>query len=164
METATALDSTSIEMIGFERGEIRCALPLSWSRSVVDEFEVVGVPRAPEWLAGVTSIDGVVSPVIDLAAFARSEHIPGARMSARRNHRLLVGGVVDESGNQSLSFLFDGLPTQFRGTIEAQPSSKPPPALAAAILGACTPDNDLSHYWAIDSHQIYETLGTLLNR
>lgn len=151
MQSQAPVDLISIESQGF-----RCAVEVSWSRTVVDEFELVDVPSSPFWLAGVTSIDGVVSPVIDLSSLGGAP--PNAAGNTRRK-RLLMGGVADENGNASYGFLFEGLPTQISGQMHPVSTDVPPKAIASAVRGTVTHPTDLGPIWVVDPSKLYQSLG-----
>ena len=102
---------------GIQCGELALALPYGWARMVVDEFTVTAVPRAPFWLVGASSINGTVTPVVDLQRFALGESAM-PQQSARRKPRLLIGGDADTESNKTLGILFDGLPIQIEPSAE----------------------------------------------
>lgn len=97
-------------------------LNMEWANTIVDTFELVKIPRAPNWLIGAVNIDGNIVPVVDLSIY----FVPNAApMQIDRHHRILVGGKREESadgvsGDDSVfAILFNGLPMQIEYTREA---------------------------------------------
>lgn len=98
------------------------SLNMQWANTIVDTFELVKIPRAPNWLIGAVNIDGRIIPVVDLSVY----FVPNASpMAIDRHHRLLVGGKYEgnadvASGSDSVfAILFSGLPMQIQYTREA---------------------------------------------
>ncbi len=93
---------------------IQCrGLPLAfsyeWVTQIVDQFDLVPVPKAPEWFVGAANIDGMIVPVVDLGRYFAPETKSEA---IGRQHRLLLGGRIGDSNEQALAILFSGLPFQ----------------------------------------------------
>jgi chemotaxis signal transduction protein len=98
------------------------ALDLQWANTIVDSFELVKIPRAPNWLIGAVNIDGSIVPVVDLSVY----FVPNAApMAIDRHHRILVGGRSEAyadggaGGDGVFAILFSGLPMQIQYTREA---------------------------------------------
>jgi chemotaxis signal transduction protein len=98
-------------------------LNMQWANTIVDAFELVKIPRAPDWLIGAANIDGGIVPVVDLSLYFVPNAVP---MAVDRHHRILVGGKREDgaeggsSGNDSVfAILFSGLPMQIDYTREA---------------------------------------------
>ena len=97
------------------------ALNMQWANTIVDAFELVKIPRAPNWLIGAANIDGNIIPVVDLSLY----FVPNAApMVIDRHHRILVGGKREDNaegvaGSDSVfAILFSGLPIQIEYTRE----------------------------------------------
>ena len=72
-----------------ECGRWSLALGFYWANTIIDQFQLVPIPRAPAWLIGAVNHDGGIVPVVDLAAYFE----PGkSATSIDRHQRLLVGG------------------------------------------------------------------------
>lgn len=119
------------------------ALPYSWATHIVEEFELVAVPKSAPWMAGITNVAGVILPVVDLSVYF-SPHLPPKPIS--RQHRLLVGGDLgsDIGGDDTvpIALLFERLPNQVRSA--RRPLSNPaslPPALEQLCQGELTDGN-----------------------
>ena len=98
-----------------ECGRWSLALGFDWANTIVDQFQLVTIPRAPAWLIGAVNHDGGIVPVVDLAAYFE----PGeSATSIDRHQRLLVGGMTDGSNENAVAILFAGLPFQIQYTRE----------------------------------------------
>jgi chemotaxis signal transduction protein len=101
-------------------------LNMGWANTIVDNFELVKIPRAPNWLIGAVNIDGNIVPVVDLSIYFVPNAVP---MQIDRHHRILVGGKREESVDGASSddsvfaILFSGLPMQIEYTRESMDSS-----------------------------------------
>lgn len=102
------------------------AVNMQWANVIVDTFELVKIPRAPNWLIGAANIDGNIIPVVDFSVY----FVPNAApMVIDRHHRILVGGKREENAegtaaNDSIfAILFKGLPSQIQYTREAMDAS-----------------------------------------
>ena len=82
---------------------LKVAVPYSWARAVVEDFELSQVPNAPLWMVGAANVDGRIVAVVDLSAWVW----PGQPEADLRDHRLLLGG----DGADSLALSFGGLPS-----------------------------------------------------
>ncbi len=148
---------------GIQCGELALALPYGWSRMVVDEFTVTPVPRAPFWLVGASSINGTVTPVVDLQRFALGEtSMP--RQGARRKPRLLIGGDADDESNKTLGILFDGLPIQIEPTAEFfYDAAVQYEQLGQSLTGQLVRQRE-GVYRMLDPEILYEVLTSHLSR
>lgn len=95
------------------------ALNMQWANTIVDTYELVKIPRAPNWLIGAVNIDGSIIPVVDLSVYFVPNAVP---MAIDRQHRILVGGKREEGTAENdcvFAILFKGLPMQIQYTREA---------------------------------------------
>jgi chemotaxis signal transduction protein len=99
---------------------------MQWANTIVDTFELVKIPRAPNWLIGAANIDGTIIPVVDFSVY----FVPNAApMVIDRHHRILVGSKRDEgvqgasTHDSVFAILFKGLPSQIQYTREAMDAS-----------------------------------------
>ncbi len=148
---------------GIQCGELALALPYGWSRMVVDDFTLTPVPRAPFWLAGASSINGTVTPVIDLQRFALGESA-GHSQGARRKQRLLVGGVSDTESNKTLGILFDGLPIQIERSAQFSKAADAGYAQLNDALSGQLVRQGNTLYRLISPDTLYEVLSSRLSR
>ncbi len=137
------------------------ALPYTWAHTIVEEFDLIAVPKAPVWLLGVTNVQGSILPVVDLSAYFSPNHTP-AQMPTQQ--RLLVGGAAQggESGDM-LTFAFHGLPMQLRYERQALGSAdiEVPDLLREVCLGHTT-DARGQKFYEIDPHQLTAALMAVL--
>ena len=110
--------------LGIACGEFQFAIAYKWVGKMVDDFEMVAVPRSPPWLGGLANIDGAMVPVVDLAEFFGSSALPDA--GAHAQPRLLVGTHERDQQVGAIGFLFTGLPSQFPHATQ--------PLIASAML------------------------------
>jgi chemotaxis signal transduction protein len=89
------------------------ALSFDWAKTIIDQFELVNIPKAPPWLIGAVNLDGGIVPVVDLAAYFEPGKTPAP---VDRHHRLLMGGRLDGSNENAVAILFLGLPFQIQYT------------------------------------------------
>lgn len=125
MDTA-ALDSQAGmadagAVVGYMAQAVTCAgwplaLSFEWANAIVDEFELVTIPRSPPWLMGAVNIEGGIVPVVDLAVYFDPARSPA---TLDRHHRLLLGGRTDGSNERALAIVFSGLPMQIQYTRES---------------------------------------------
>ena len=98
-----------------ECGRWSLALGFDWANTIIDQFQLVTIPKAPAWLIGAVNLDGDIVPVVDLAAYFEPEE---RVMAMDRHHRLLMGGMTDGSNENAVAILFSGLPFQIQYTRE----------------------------------------------
>jgi purine-binding chemotaxis protein CheW len=79
------------EALAFRLGSEEYAVPVDRVREVIRVWEITPVPNAPEYVIGVTSLRGVVLPVIDPCL--RLGLAPGAR---DERSRIIVTDLNDE--------------------------------------------------------------------
>ena len=114
-EVANVSFSSTHTAQAIECGRWSLAVGFDWANTIVDQFQLVTIPRAPAWLIGAVNHDGGIVPVVDLAAYFE----PGkSATSIDRHQRLLVGGMTDGSNENAVAILFAGLPFQIQYTRE----------------------------------------------
>jgi chemotaxis signal transduction protein len=111
-------------------GGLHVAVPYSWARAVVDQFDLAPVPNAPSWLAGAANVEGRCVAVIDLSSWL-TPNAPWAasQQAVQQRSRLLLGG----DGEEAFALRFQGLPSMLRIDSLA-------PLSAADIAAKLTPD------------------------
>jgi chemotaxis signal transduction protein len=145
------------------------SLNMQWANTIVDTFELVKIPRAPNWLIGAVNIDGRIIPVVDLSVY----FVPNAApMAIDRHHRLLVGGKYEgnadgTSGSDSVfAILFSGLPMQIQYTREAIDVSLVIPErlreLSLGIVKSATSLGPNKTYFEIDTDRFMAFLSDSL--
>lgn len=129
------------------------ALPYSWATSIVEEFELVAVPKAAPWLAGIANVAGVILPIIDLRLYFSPALLP---KPLHKQHRLLIGGNLGGhlggdlgAGDDALpmALLFEGLPKQIR-SVRSRLSDvhAVPPELIRVCAGLLTDERGESFF------------------
>ena len=94
---------------GVQCGKYSLAFSFDWARQIVDEFEMVPVPRAPGWVLGAVNINGLIVPVIDVDCYFSASDAPS---QLQRGQRLLLGGVLAEDAENALAIVFSQRPAQ----------------------------------------------------
>jgi hypothetical protein len=149
------------ELIAIRCESIVYAVALAWTHTVIDDYTLIGVPNAPHWLAGVTSVEGVVHPVVDLNFLSETAD-PSAAREFRGKRRLLVGGVTGEDGNFGLGLMFDDLPMPFSGEVESTGVRTVPGLLHDAIRGTAILPSGTERAWVLDVGKFYQHLSDLV--
>lgn len=94
---------------GVQCGKYSLAFSFDWARQIIDEFELVPVPRAPGWVLGAVNINGLIVPVIDVDCYFSASDAPS---QLQRGQRLLLGGVLAEDAENALAIVFSQRPAQ----------------------------------------------------
>jgi chemotaxis signal transduction protein len=143
------------------------ALNLNWTNTIIDAFELVSIPRSPNWLIGAVNVDGNIIPVVDLSVY----FVPNAPpMQIDRHHRLLVGGKRDAnsestvgSGNDSVfAILFAGLPMQIQYTRETMDEAIVIPERLRELCLGTAKDNTGKTYFEMNTDRFIEFLSLSL--
>lgn len=116
---------------GIQCGKYALAFGFDWARQIVDEFELVPVPRAPGWVLGAVNINGLIVPVIDVDCYFSASDAPS---QLQRGHRLLLGGVQAEDAESALAIVFSQTPLQLEYNTQPITDSA---ALPQRLLEVC---------------------------
>lgn len=140
-------------------GRWSLALSFDWANTIIDQFELVNIPKAPPWLIGAVNLDGGIVPVVDLAAYFE----PDARATAiDRHHRLLMGGRTPDNNENAVAILFSGLPFQIQYTREALKADfAMPERLRDLCRGVARSEQGQAHL-EIDTHRFLDNLSMSL--
>lgn len=145
---------------GIYCGDFPVALGFDWARQIVDQFELVSIPRAPAWVLGAVNVNGLIVPVIDLATYFAHSPVPA---QLQRGQRLLVGGVQDEDAENALAVVFSQTPTQLDYQTRPWPNPQALPLrLQEVCSGAATNDERL-WYVEIDPVRLMDALSAELS-
>jgi CheW-like domain len=146
-------------------GAWRIVLNMRWANTIVDTFELVNIPRAPNWLIGAVNIDGRIVPVVDLAVYFLPTATPAA---IDRHHRILVGGKREDNTEASatndsvFAILFCGLPMQIQYTRDVMDASMiVPERLRELCLGTAT-DEAGHRYFEMNTDRFIDFLSLSL--
>ena len=135
------------------------ALSFDWANTIIDQFELVTIPKAPEWLIGAVNLEGGIVPVVDLAAYFGPD---GRATAIDRHHRLLMGGRTHDSNENAVAILFAGLPFQIQYTREPVSTDfAMPERLREICRGVARSDQGQSHL-EIDTHRFIDNLSMRL--
>ena len=145
---------------GVECGEFNLAFSFDWARQIVEQFEMVPIPRAPVWVLGAVNVNGVIIAVVDLANYFSKATVP-AQLS--RGQRLLVGGIEGEDAEGALAIVFSQSPSQLDG--RAAPSfdlAVLPPRLQE-VCSAALDNGDGKTYVQVNTSQLMDALAAELS-
>ncbi len=145
---------------GIVCGKWNLAFNFDWARQIVENFELVSLPRAPGWVLGAVNINGAIVPVVDLSNYF-SESVEPAQ--AERDQRLLVGGIQAEDAEAALAVVFGHTPVQL------DYSTKPindvetlPPRLREVCIGLAH-DGSGKEYLEINAGRLLDALSIELS-
>ena len=142
-------------------GDLRLAFTFGWARQIVEDFELVGLPRAPGWVLGAVNINGSIVPVVDLANYFAQSTQPA---QPQRGHRLLVGGIQAEDAEAALAVVFTHTPVQLEYTM--QNLGVGGDTLLPRLLEVCSgtaSDDQGNQYFEIDSERLMDALSVELS-
>ena len=94
---------------GVQCGKFSLAFSFDWARQIVDEFDLVPIPRAPSWVLGAVNVNGLIVPVVDIGNYFSADNTPS---QLQRGQRLLLGGVQAEDADSALAIVFSQTPAQ----------------------------------------------------
>jgi chemotaxis signal transduction protein len=134
------------------------ALSFDWARSIVEEFELSPIPKAPLWLVGAANIEGAIIPVVDLALYIN----PSAPGNPAGSQRLLVGGLSGISSEDAVALIFSRLPQQLRYTPQSLDDVDGLPPALHDLCSAYALDSSGQMYLEIDSERLMTALGDAL--
>ena len=160
-EQAQPARSASMQLAqGVQCGQYLLAFNFDWARQIVDEFDLVPVPRAPSWVLGAVNVNGLIVPVVDIDNYF-SENTSPAQL--QRGQRLLMGGVQAEDAENALAIVFSQTPVQLE--YDAQPlkdATALPPRLQDVCKGVAGAELG-QLYIEIDPQRLMDALGAELS-
>ena len=145
---------------GIYCGDFSVALGFDWARQIVDQFELVPIPRAPAWVLGAVNVNGLIVPVVDLSTYFSQSLVPA---QLQRGQRLLVGGIQDEDAENGLAIVFSQTPTQLDYQTRPWPN---PQALLLRLQEVCSgaASNDGRQWYVeIDTVRLMDALSAELS-
>lgn len=144
----------SLTAQGIHCGPWPLAFSYTWANTIVEQFDLVPIPRAPMWLLGSINLDGHIVPVIDMAAYLQPE---ADTATTHQRQRLLVGGIAGDSHESALALLFSGLPMQ----IQYERVECDKPDLPERLTELCTHislASNAGQWLEIQTDRLYDTL------
>ena len=145
---------------GLQCGQYLLAFNFDWARQIVDEFDLVPLPRAPAWVLGAVNVNGLIVPVVDIANYFSESSAPAQVL---RGQRLLVGGVQAEDAESAFAIVFSQTPVQLE--YDAQPLTdlaELPPRLQDVCKGFASAEQGKS-YIEIDTQKLMTALAAELS-
>jgi chemotaxis signal transduction protein len=127
-----------------------------WTNAIIDDYELVAIPGAADWLAGAANIEGSIVPVVDLAVYFE----PDAKQAvADRHRRLLLGGRVEGSNENAAALLFSKLPFQIQYTREPISPDAQLPERLLEVCSCSAISSSGESYFEIDTERFVEFLS-----
>jgi chemotaxis signal transduction protein len=149
---------------GIVCGPWALAFSFNWARTIVEQFDLVAVPKAPLWLVGAANVDGNIVPVVDLALYVNPQALPeamGGQGSAQR--RLLVGGMGGGNAEEAVAIIFSHLPQQLRYQPRDIAGVAGLPARLRDICNAYAQDANGQMFLEIDSQRLTDAMAQELS-
>lgn len=145
---------------GIHCGDFSVALGFDWARQIVDQFELVPIPRAPAWVLGAVNVNGLIVPVVDLATYFARSPVPA---QLQRGQRLLVGGVQDEDAENALAVVFSQTPTQLDYHARPWPDLQALPLRLQEVCSGAASNDERRWYVEIDPVRLMDALSAELS-
>ena len=135
------------------------ALNFKWANVIIDQFELVTIPRSPPWLIGAVNVDGGIVPVVDLSVYFE----PDVEFRAiDRHNRLLLGGRTDGSNENSVALLFSGLPFQIDYVTQAIGADAEVPENLRQMCAGVARSASGESYFEVDTAKLLDQLSMSL--
>lgn len=145
---------------GIVCGEFRLAFGFDWARQIVDQFELVPIPRAPTWVLGAVNVNGVIVPVVDVANYFSEVAEPAQLL---RGQSLLVGGTQDEDADNAIAVAFSQTPVQLDYVDEPLVGVPALPARLQEVCCGVVSDDRAQLYIEIDPRKLMDALSAELS-
>ena len=141
---------------GLMCGKLKLAFRFDWARQIVDNYELVPLPRAPGWVLGAVNINGAIIPVVDLDNYFFESAQPA---QIERGQRLLVGGIDAEDSEAALAVVFSQTPVQLEYlTRQLEERDGLPPRLHDVCRGLAHDDRG-EEYFEIDPARLIDAMS-----
>ena len=145
---------------GIRCGDYLVAFGFDWARQIVDQFELVPIPRAPVWVLGAVNINGVIVPVVDLSNYFSETDVPAQLV---RGQRVLVGGIQDEDADSALAVVFSQTPAQLDYDTVPWANLRVLPLRLQEICSGAAYDDQGQAYLEIDPNKLMDALSAELS-
>ena len=145
---------------GVQCGALSLAFGFDWARQIVDQFELVPVPRAPSWVLGAANINGLIVPVVDLANYFSGADTPA---QPERGQRLLMGGVQAEDADAALALVFSLTPVQLEHTSQPLADLQALPLRLQEVCRGGASDDQGRLFVEIDPERLMDALSAELS-
>ncbi len=127
-----------------------------WTNAIIDDYELVAIPGAADWLVGAANIEGSIVPAVDLALYFEPD---ATHQAVDRHRRLLLGGRVDGSNENAAALLFSKLPFQIQYTREPLSPDAPLPGRLREVCINTARSSSGEAYFEIDTERFVEFLS-----
>jgi chemotaxis signal transduction protein len=141
-------------------GAFHLAFSFSWARQIVDQFELVSIPRSPTWVLGAVNAGGLIVPVVDLDNYFSQSDVPA---QLQRGQRLLVGGVQAEDADGAMAVIFSQTPTQLEYESRPLDASQVLPPRLQEVCSAVAVGDSGREYLEIDLARLADALSAELS-
>jgi chemotaxis signal transduction protein len=163
-EQLSAFDELAVPLVvakpklaqAFRCGAWSLAVDFDWARTIVEQFELVEIPKSPAWLLGACNVEGLIIPVVDLSMYLAPE---SAAFTDIRKLRLLIGGTDSGNSENALGLVFSGLPQQIRYVPELLTPRSTWPSRLVEICSASAKDASGETYLEIDAFKLTDALS-----
>jgi chemotaxis signal transduction protein len=145
---------------GIRCGSFSLAFSFDWARQIVDQFDLVPIPRAPAWVLGAVNVNGLILTVVDLSTYFSETAVPAQLL---RGQRLLVGGVQDEDTDGALAVVFSQIPTQLDYETRSWPDLLALPMRLQEVCSGAASDDQGQAYIEIDVQRLMDSLSAELS-
>ena len=158
-QAAVPADAKSLAQ-GVQCGEFLLAFHFQWARQIIEQFELVPVPRAPSWMLGAVNVNGQIVPVVDMANYFSQSSAPA---QLQRGQRLLLGGLQAEDADKALAVVFTHSPTQLEYYPQPVAQLDTLPARLQEVCQAVAVDDQSRTYIEIDPNKLMNALSAELS-
>ena len=145
---------------GIHCGDFLLAFGFDWARQIVDQFELVPMPRAPSWVLGAVNVNGVIVPVVDLSNYFSASTLPA---QLERGQRLLVGGIQDEDAESALAVVFSQTPVQLDYQTSPWVDLRALPTRLQEVCSGVAGDDQGQAYAEINPRKLMDALSAELS-
>ncbi len=145
---------------GVQCGEFLLAFHFQWARQIIEQFELVPIPRAPSWMLGAVNVNGLIVPVVDLASYFSQSVVPA---QLQRGQRLLVGGIQAEDADQALAVVFSDTPSQLEYQPQPIARAHELPARLREVCFATATDDKSRTYLEIAPDKLMDAMSAELS-
>lgn len=157
---AGAPEQSKLLAQGVQCGDYFLAFSFGWARQIIEQIELVPVPRAPPWMLGAVNVNGQIVPVVDIANYFSQSASPA---QLQRGQRLLMGGLQAEDADNALAIVFSQTPTQLEYYPQPITGFGDLPARLQEVCMATATDDQSRAYIEIDPDKLMSAMSAELS-